>query len=227
MKYQLVIFDWDGTLMDSTGRIVSCMQAAATDMDIPVLPSMAVQQIIGLGLPEAIQTLYPHITAAQVMAVRDRYVEHFVAAEATPSLLFSGAQQVLDTLSGAEVTMAVATGKSRRGLERVWSSTNLGRYFAYSRCTDESGSKPDPRMLHDILDALDVRPADALMVGDTSFDLEMAQRAGIDRVGVTYGAHARSVLEKFSPLALCDDITDLLPILNVKHSKLNAEKGVA
>jgi phosphoglycolate phosphatase len=225
MKYQLVIFDWDGTLMDSTGRIVSCMQAAAKDMGLPDLSGLAVQQIIGLGLPEAIQTLYPHTTAAQVLATRDRYVEHFIAAEATPSELFAGAQQVLDTLNAEAVTMAVATGKSRRGLERVWASTNLGRYFAYSRCTDESGSKPDPRMLHDILDQLAVRPEDALMVGDTSFDLEMAQRAGIDRVGVTYGAHARGVLEKFAPLALCDDITDLLPLLNVPV--LNTEKGVA
>tara|TARA_R110002073_G_scaffold2938_4_gene19265 strand:+ start:29599 stop:30273 length:675 start_codon:yes stop_codon:yes gene_type:complete len=224
MRYKLVIFDWDGTLMDSTGRIVSCMQAAAMDMDLPVLPGLAVQQIIGLGLPEAIQTLYPHISSAQVVAMRDRYVEHFIAAEVTPSALFAGAQHVLDALNAAAVTMAVATGKSRRGLERVWASTNLERYFAYSRCTDESGSKPDPRMLHDILERLKMRPEDALMVGDTSFDLEMAQRAGIDRVGVTYGAHARSVLEKFAPLALCDDITDLLPIL---HSELNAEKGVA
>lgn len=225
MKYQLVIFDWDGTLMDSTGRIVSCMQAAAKDMSLPELSCLAVQQIIGLGLPEAIQALYPRISAAQVMATRDRYVEHFIAAEATPSALFAGAQHVLDILSAEAVTMAVATGKSRRGLERVWASTNLGRYFAYSRCTDESGSKPDPRMLHDILERLEVDPAEALMVGDTSFDLEMAQRAGIDRVGVTYGAHARNVLEKFAPLALCDDITDLLPILNVPV--LNTEKGVA
>ena len=225
MKYKLVIFDWDGTLMDSTGRIVRCMQAAAEDMQLPELTGLEVQQIIGLGLPEAIQTLYPLISDEQVMATRDRYVAHFVEAEATPCALFPGAQHVLDTLATAAMPMAVATGKSRRGLERVWASTHLGRYFATSRCTDESGSKPDPQMLHDILDELGVQPADALMVGDTSFDLEMAQRAGVHRVGVTYGAHARSVLERFSPVALCDEITDLLSVLN--NDIINADKGVA
>lgn len=213
MSYQLVIFDWDGTLMDSTGRIVQCMQAAAEDMALDALPALAVQQIIGLGLSEAIGTLYPALSLMHADAMRARYVHHFVAAEVEPSRLFLGAREMLESLSRSCVQMAVATGKSRKGLDRVWRNTDLAEFFSYSRCADESGSKPDPRMLHDILDYFSVPPSAALMVGDTSFDLEMAANAGVDRIGVTYGAHDRGVLEKFAPLALCDDISQLMKVL--------------
>ncbi|MDF1781034.1 MAG: HAD-IA family hydrolase [Alcanivoracaceae bacterium] len=210
MKYQLVIFDWDGTLMDSTGRIVDCMQKAAADMQLPPLSAFAVQQIIGLGLPEAISTLYPALSAERVMQMRDQYASHFIAAESTPSVLFAGAQALLNTLQEKNVRIAVATGKSRKGLNRVLASSGLADYFHITRCADESGSKPDPKMLMEIVDALSVPVQDAVMIGDTSFDLEMAQRAGIDRIGVTYGAHSRDILARHQPLALCDRLDQVL-----------------
>lgn len=219
MKYRLVIFDWDGTLMDSTDRIVQCMQAAARDLGVPVLPAGAVRQIIGLGLPEAISTLYPLLSAADVARMRQRYSDHFIAAEAVPNALYQGALALLDGLRSAGVQMAVATGKSRKGLERVWRHNNLGDYFQYSRCADESGSKPDPAMLHQIVDKLGVDVRDAVMVGDTSFDLEMAQRAGMARIGVTYGAHAPEQLMPFEPLALCDALPALWPHLYTTESE--------
>ena len=214
MKYQLVIFDWDGTLMDSTGRIVDCMQAAARQLGLDVLAPVQVQQIIGLGLPEAISTLYPRLSDSGVLAMRDAYAQHFIAAEQSPSPLFAGAEVLLQQLRSQGMRLAVATGKSRKGLDRVWRGSGLGQHFDYSRCADESGSKPHPQMLKDILAHLCVAPQQALMVGDTSFDLEMAQRAGIDRIGVTYGAHDVEVLAQFAPLALVDALQDILPLIN-------------
>lgn len=213
MSYRLVIFDWDGTLMDSTGRIVSCMQAAANDMALPALEAARARQIIGLGLPEAISSLYPVLSHADVLRMRDHYARHFIAAEQTPSPLYAGARELLDTLQGRDHLLAVATGKSRKGLARVWENSGLGDYFHYSRCADESGSKPDPRMLHDILERLDVPVSQAVMIGDTSFDLEMAQRAGMDRIAVTHGAHDAPVLAAYQPLAMCDHLDQVLSLL--------------
>ena len=213
MKYQLVIFDWDGTLMDSTDRIVQCMQAAADDLALNPLEAAAIRQIIGLGLPEAISTLYPQLDAAGIELMRDSYAGHFIDAEATPNDLYEGAVELLEHLHASGARLAVATGKSRKGLERVWRHNNLGDFFHSSRCSDESGSKPHPAMLNEILDELSVNVADAVMIGDTSFDLEMAQRAGMDRIGVTYGAHAPEQLSRFQPLALCDSLSALRPLL--------------
>ncbi len=219
MRFKLVIFDWDGTLMDSTDRIVTCMQAAASDLALPPLAHGVVKQIIGLGLPEAISTLYPQLSATDVADMRDRYARHFIAAEATPSALYAGALELLTQLRDAGARLAVATGKSRAGLNRVWQHSALGALFHHSRCADESGSKPDPAMLLHILDALQIHADDAVMIGDTSFDLEMAQRAGVARIGVTYGAHAPEQLLPYQPLALCDSLPALRPYLIATESE--------
>ncbi|MCG8391501.1 MAG: HAD-IA family hydrolase [Pseudomonadales bacterium] len=213
MKYELVIFDWDGTVMDSTGRIVSCMQLAARDLALPSLADEAVRSIIGLGLPEAIGTLYPMLDGNGIEQMRERYAFHFVAAEKTPSSLYPGAEEVLTRLRDNGALLAVATGKSRKGLQRVWGNTGMARYFDASRCADESHSKPHPAMVLELLEEMQVAPQKAVVVGDTTFDLEMAKAAGVDRVAVSYGAHPVERLLPCEPLAVIDKLNDLLPIV--------------
>jgi phosphoglycolate phosphatase len=211
---QLVIFDWDGTLMDSTGRIVECLCLAAEDARLPALAEERARSIIGLGLPEAIRTLYPGIDVDEAEQMRQHYARRFIAAEAAPSLLYPGVRELLDTLRDDGVVMAVATGKSRKGLDRVWQGSDLGHYFAASRCADESRSKPHPAMVHELLDQLNVPSHRALVVGDTSFDLEMARNAGVESAAVTWGAHPKELLAQYSPRVLLDDIRGILPLLN-------------
>ena len=215
MAYQLVIFDWDGTVMDSTGRIIACMHQAGADLCLPVLEDDAVREIIGLGLPEALRTLYPGIGDRDLERMRERYAVHFVAAEASPSRLYPGARETLATLRAAGLRLAVATGKSRKGLDRVWASSGLGDSFDASRCADETHSKPHPAMVTELLTELGVAPERALVVGDTSFDLQMARDAGVDRVAVSYGAHPVDRLMNFHPLAVIDALPQLLPLLGV------------
>ena len=215
MAYQLVIFDWDGTVMDSTGRIIACMHQAGADLCLPVLEYDAVREIIGLGLPEALRTLYPGIGDRDLERMRERYAVHFVAAEASPSRLYPGARETLATLRAAGLRLAVATGKSRKGLDRVWASSGLGDSFDASRCADETHSKPHPAMVTELLTELGVAPERALVVGDTSFDLQMARDAGVDRVAVSYGAHPVDRLMNFHPLAVIDALPQLLPLLGV------------
>ena len=215
MSYQLVIFDWDGTVMDSTGRIIACMHKAGADLCLPVLEDDAVREIIGLGLPEALRTLYPGIGDRDLERMRERYAVHFVAAEASPSRLYPGARETLAALRAAGLRLAVATGKSRKGLDRVWASSGLGDSFDASRCADETHSKPHPAMVTELLTELGVAPERALVVGDTSFDLQMARDAGVDRVAVSYGAHPVDRLMNFHPLAVIDALPQLLPLLGV------------
>ena len=214
MTRKLVIFDWDGTLMDSTGRIVACMQAAARDLSLEVLPDDAVRQIIGLGLPQAIATLYPALAASDIGQMRARYAAHFVEAEREPNALFDGVEAMITDLRQRGTLLAVATGKSRQGLSRVWNSTGYGRWFHGSRCADESRSKPHPDMVHELLDELSVEPSAALVIGDTTHDLAMAANAGVDAIAVTWGAHDREQLAGAAPLALADRIDDLVNLLN-------------
>ena len=215
MAYQLVIFDWDGTVMDSTGRIIACMHQAGADLCLPVLEDDAVREIIGLGLPEALRTLYPGIGDRDLERMRERYAVHFVAAEASPSRLYPGARETLAALRAAGLRLAVPTGKSCKGLERVWASSGLGDSFDASRCADETHSKPHPAMVTELLTELGVAPERALVVGDTSFDLQMARDAGVDRVAVSYGAHPVDRLMNFHPLAVIDALPQLLPLLGV------------
>ena len=201
MNYDLVIFDWDGTVMDSTGRIVSCMQLAAGDLGLPSLPDEVVRSIIGLGLPEAIGTLYPVLDGGGIESMRERYAFHFIAAEATPSALYPGAESLLTELR----------------------DTGLDRYFHASRCADESHSKPHPAMVLELLEELAVPAQRAIVVGDTTFDLEMARAAGVDRVAVSYGAHPVEKLLPCEPLAVIDRLHHLLPVLGLAATELVTE----
>lgn len=209
----LIIFDWDGTLADSTAKIVASMKAAAEDLGLPELADGTVRDIIGLGLPEAIAQLYPHAAPGEREALRLGYSEQWIARDHTPSGFYPGALDTLEELKARGYKLAVATGKSRRGLNRVWQSTGTAELFHGSRCADETTSKPDPQMLHELLAEFEVAADKAIMVGDTEFDMEMAARAGVARIGVSYGAHAPERLASYDLLACLDHMPDILKVL--------------
>lgn len=198
--YKLLIFDWDGTLIDSQARIISSMQAAATELGHPPLHDDAVRNIIGLGLPEAIRELLPAIEDPALDMMRERYAHHFLEQNQIPTELYPGVESSLRSLHDKGYRLAVATGKSRRGLDRVLEQTGLGPLFELTRCADETRSKPDPLMLHEILEETGLASTEALMIGDTEYDLEMGRRAAMDRVAVSYGAHHLSRLQRFHPV---------------------------
>jgi len=210
MQYELIIFDWDGTLMDSVPRIVSCMQAAALEAEWGALTAAEVEDIIGLGLPEAIAQLCPGILPTQAERLRERYAHHFVQADTTPMAFFSGVEAHIARLRGHEQQrLAVATGKSRRGLDRIFAETGSGAWFHASRTADETRSKPHPQMLSELLAELAVPVERALMVGDTEYDLEMARAMGMDRVGVSYGVHTSERLAMSEPKWIAHSVDEL------------------
>ncbi len=208
----LFVFDWDGTISDSTGRIVQCMHQAADALTLPALEDHQVREIIGLGLPEAIQTLYPELEGSDVGAMRDAYVEHFVAADHEPSNFFPEVESTLETLLERGHHIAVATGKSRAGLNRVLSSHSWDDYFHSSRCADETASKPHPKMLHELLGEFDIHAQETVMVGDTEFDMEMARRAQVPRIAVDYGAHHIDRLKPYKPIMCVSNFRQILDV---------------
>ncbi len=208
-RYKLVIFDWDGTLMDSAAKIVSCMQLAAEHCDMPIPTYDEVGHIIGISLKPAIKQLFniedDELAERLVVAYKDA----FVSRDTTPCPLFDGVEQLLSNLKEAGCTLAVATGKARRGLDRAWAQTGTGHFFSASRTADEAESKPSPDMLLQLLDELGFETNDAVMIGDTTYDMQMAKTIGMDRVGVSYGVHAQVHLEALSPVALVHSISEL------------------
>ena len=198
--YQLLIFDWDGTLVDSIGRIVASLRQAADACGLPQLSDERLKGIIGLGMVEAITDLYPDLReAALVERFRRAYSEHYLLLENQPSALFPGVQEALDSFRSQGYRLAVATGKSRHGLHKVLEGRNWLDYFDVTRCADETASKPDPLMLHEILAHCRMRPEQALMVGDSLFDLQMAHRADMHSVAVGHGAQPLALLQGESP----------------------------
>lgn len=213
-EYKLLIFDWDGTLADSVGRIVAAMHVAAQRAGRPERDEEAVKGIIGLGLPEAILTLYPDMTEAQVIAFRQHYADVYMAMDTKPSPLFAGVAESLEAFRAEGYRLAVATGKARRGLDRVLKAHGWEDFFDITRAADETASKPDPLMLNQILAHCAVQPGQALMVGDASFDLLMARNAGIDSVAVSYGAQSVARLLEFEPRLAIDSFPELRTWLN-------------
>ncbi|WP_339529227.1 HAD-IA family hydrolase [Pseudomonas mucidolens] len=207
--YKLLIFDWDGTLCDSIGRIVESMHRASTLSGFELCDDLAVKGIIGLGLPEAIRTLYPQITDEELIAFRQHYADHYIALEAEPSPLFAGVVQSLEALRVEGYRLAVATGKARRGLDRVLKANGWEDYFDITRAADETASKPHPLMLEQIMAHCGVSPRQALMVGDASFDLMMARNAGMDSVAVSYGAQSAESLQAYEPRLTIDRFPEL------------------
>lgn len=208
-SFDLIVFDWDGTLMDSVAKIVACFKAALMDFGLPPIADDQIRHIIGLGLEEALLALLPRVDATMRLQVADRYRQHFLHYDQTPMPLFPGVREGLERLQCFGFRLAVATGKARRGLDRVLRETQLGPLFCVSRCADETCSKPDPRMLFDILAHTAVAPERALMIGDTTFDLAMATAAGVPSLAVSYGVHSRARLLAHHPLACLDSFNEV------------------
>lgn len=208
-RFDLLVFDWDGTLMDSEARIVACLQGAIGDLGLPRKEVADLRNIIGLGLAEAINTLFPGTDAATQQALVERYRHHFLVADPTPSALFEGAAEVLHGLAAQGYLLAVATGKGRRGLDKVLEETGLGPLFHATRCADETFSKPHPQMLLELMDHLGAEPQATLMIGDTEYDMEMARNAQTHALAVSYGVHHPERLLKHAPLGCLERIGDL------------------
>ncbi len=205
-KYELVIFDWDGTLMNSEARIVASIQAAAERCGLPVLSDHESKQIIGLSLEKAILGLYPEVGVDQIEAMAQAYTQCFLHESEVAMEAFDGAEAMLFSLKNQGVKLAIATGKSRKGLDQVLQECGFGVYFDMTRTPVESASKPDPLMLEQILAELDVPLESALMVGDTTFDLQMARNINMDRVALAHGVHESHELDVHEPLAHFEDL---------------------
>ena len=205
-RYELVIFDWDGTLMNSEARIVACMQRAAADAGFPVPTRASARDIIGLGMREAVERLFPSAEAKGVERLISAYRGHWLGDQIEAETMFEGALELVSGLHESGYLLAVATGKSRRGLDKAFEESGLGVYFHASRCADETFSKPHPQMLQEILTDLDTSPSDALVIGDTEYDMQMAGNAGVEAVGVAHGVHSVERLLAQGALRCFDDL---------------------
>ena len=207
-RFDLLIFDWDGTLMDSAACIAMSLQCACRDLGFPVPSDRDARYIIGLGLHDAMAYLLPDVSASEYPRISERYRHHFLERDANTTL-FEGAESMVRELRAAGHLLAIATGKSRRGLDRALAATGLAECFHVTRCADEGHAKPDPGMLHRVLEALEVPANRALMIGDTTHDMAMARAAGVDRVALSHGAHGRNELMEYEPLACIASCVEL------------------
>lgn len=207
-RFDLLVFDWDGTLMDSAGVITASLRAACRDLGLAVPSEERARYVIGLGLNDAMAHILPGVDAALYPRVAERYRAHFLELD-SGTALFPGAAETITALHESGFLLAVATGKSRRGLDRSLRTTGLERYFHATRCADEGHAKPHPGMLQGLMEGLGVAGARTLMIGDTTHDMEMARAAGVERLGVAYGAHARDALLDYAPLACVEDFESL------------------
>lgn len=207
-KLDLIVFDWDGTLMDSTALIVAAIQAACRDVGVPEPDRERASYVIGLSLLGAMAAIAPDLDPASHARLAERYRYHFLARD-HELMLFEGARSLLEELRERGYLLAVATGKARQGLNRVLASSGLNALFHATRCADESFSKPHPAMLLELMDELQVVPERTVMVGDTTHDLLMARNAGVAALGMSYGAHPVEELRAEAPLAIHHSIAEL------------------
>ncbi len=207
-RYDLIVFDWDGTVMDSTAIIAASIQSACRDLHLPVPDDDMARHVIGLGLMQALRHAVPTAPEEMYEPLVARYRHHFLSQnDAIP--LFDQARETIIELHEAGYQLAVATGKNRNGLDHALQSTHMREYFHATRTADRTFSKPHPAMLLEIMEELDVQAERVLMVGDTTHDLQMAINAGVDVVGVTHGAHPEHQLRELKPLALLNDFAEL------------------
>lgn len=214
-RFDAVIFDWDGTLVDSVDWIAECLQRAAEDVGLASPDRCAAKSVIGLGLSEALQNLFPDQSATGLEQLMWYYRRRYRAREISRVDLHEGVQEALEQLRDAGIKLAVATGKTRNGLDRALRGTDLAHLFTATRCADETASKPDPEMLHQLIDCLGVSRDRAMMIGDTTHDLQMALNAGIVGVAVTGGAHQRERLLALRPWACLDGVRGLPGLISV------------
>ena len=207
-NFDLIAFDWDGTLFDSTKIIVRCIQAAVADVGGTVPSDTAAAYVIGLGLMQALAHAAPDVPPEKYPALNASYQHHY-ALHCNDLSLFDGVLALLDDLKSRGHLLAVATGKSRRGLDESLRSVELKGVFHSSRTADETAGKPDPRMLHELIEQFNVRPGRVLMVGDTTHDLQMARNAACPSLGVSYGAHEPEAFAAFNPLHIAHSVADM------------------
>ena len=207
-RFDLIAFDWDGTLFDSTAIITRCIQAAVVDVGGQKPTDTAASYVIGMGLMQALAHAAPDVPPSQYPALGDRYRHHYWAHQNDISL-FDGVLPMLNALRERNHTLAVATGKSRRGLDETLRSVALQGVFDGSRTADETAGKPDPLMLHELMREFGVKPERTLMIGDTTHDLQMAINAGCPCVGVSYGAHDHHAFEDLKPLFVAHSVAEL------------------
>jgi phosphoglycolate phosphatase len=207
-SFDLIVFDWDGTLMDSTALIVRAIQAASADLGLRVPTREQASYVIGMGLAEALYTALPELDPADYPRLVERYRIHYLSGD-QDLVLFDGVESLLRDLRAQGRTLAVATGKSRAGLSRALDASGLREYFHASRTADETFSKPNPTMLLELMDELVTEPARTVMIGDTTHDLLMAQNAGTASIGVSFGAHPVEDLAGLSPRAVLHSIPEL------------------
>jgi phosphoglycolate phosphatase len=210
VKYKAIIFDWDGTLMDSVGKIVETMQSSAKHLGLPVPDYAQAKNVIGISLLPALKQLFNIDDERQAMALFHTYKDHFKQHKEISSPLFTGAIELLNSLKQKGYVLAVATGKGRQGLELNWHHSNTADYFVTARTADDAQSKPSPDMLQQILTELKMTAAEVLMVGDTTYDMAMAQAINMDRIGVSFGVHSPEELNKHQPIAVIDLLEQLL-----------------
>jgi phosphoglycolate phosphatase len=207
-RFDLIAFDWDGTLFDSTALIVRCIQGACRDLGVAVPADEQAAYVIGLGLAEALQHAVPGLPPERYPELGRRYRHHYLARQHELSL-FDGTLSMLHALKARHHFLAVATGKSRAGLNEALASTELHGLFDASRTADETASKPDPRMLQELMREFGVDPERTLMIGDTTHDLLMARQAGAASVGVSFGAHDHAAFEPLAPLFVAHSTDEL------------------
>lgn len=207
-KFDLIVFDWDGTLMDSTATIVTCIQAAARDLGLPVPDNRQAAYVIGLGLQEAMEAVLPGLDQKNYPHMVERYRYHYLTKDKGLTL-FDGVRDMLNALSQEGYFLAVATGKSRVGLNRALDAANLLSVFDATRCADETFSKPHPAMLQELTRELGQDMQRTVMVGDTTHDLQMAINAGAGGIAVHYGAHTAPELQALNPLFAASSVFEL------------------
>lgn len=206
--FDLIVFDWDGTLIDSTGLIAQCIRTAARDLGLPEPEEAAAKHVIGLGLQDATASLFPGVGEAQRLEFALRFRHHYVVRD-HEAPLYPGVPEMLGDLKRDDRFMAIATGKPRAGLDRSLEHTGLKPYFDFTRCADEGFPKPHPEMLERLMDFCAVDRERVLMIGDTTHDLQLAANAGVRALAVNYGAHPADALIAHSPLTVANSVTEL------------------
>ena len=215
--YKLLIFDWDGTLMDTTAKIIACYQATAIESQLPAIPADAIKPQIGLNLETAWRNIYTlldiPITSESIQQSYDLYRKHYLEIDQTPMPLFEGVKEGLSALNQAGYVLSVATGKSRLALDQALEITQLGAQFVYTCCGDEAISKPHPQMIMKSLDYCGAEAKNALMIGDTHHDMKMASNAGVDSLAVTHGVQTEQELKAYDSLGCMNDFNQILRFL--------------
>jgi len=207
VKYRLIVFDWDGTIIDSAATIAECIRDSARDMGLPVPTTERASHVIGLGLHDSLRLAVPELQTEQYPQFVAAYRKHFLAREDSMGL-FAGMEELLRALTERHL-LAIATGKSRRGLDRALAATGIGSLFTASRCADETNPKPHPAMLLELMNELGFSKDQILMIGDTSHDLQMASAAEVDSLAVTYGAHPEEGLRSCNPTGCVSSVGEL------------------